>query len=132
MKRTITGITSGGFAEDLSRAHVSFGTSLGVPITCEFTPQVLERMITGLSEMAQRLRNQIAAKGGTLQVDAVPVKDATAASPVGGGKVVLAIRAENNNVLYQFALIPDVALRLSADMREAVESATRQAAQTRQ
>ena len=132
MKRTITGVSGGGFAEDLSRAQVSFGTSLGIPITCEFTPQVLERIIMNLSEMAQHLRNQIAAKGGHLQVDAVSAKDATAASPVGGGKVLVGVRAENNNVLYHFSLTPDVAERLSTELREAAESARRQAAQTRQ
>jgi len=131
MKRTITGITGGGFAEDLSRAQVSFATSLGIPITCEFTPQILERIIASLAQMAQHLRNQTATKGGHLQVDAVSATDATAASPVGGGNVILAIRLDNN-VLHHFSLNPELASRLLTELQQAEESAKRQASQTRQ
>jgi hypothetical protein len=101
MKRTITGISGGSVAEDFSFAQVSFGTTLGIPITFQFSPRVLELV------------------------------DATASAPVGGGKVVLAIRAESN-ILYHFALAPEAALRLLTELAEAEESARRQAAQTRQ
>jgi hypothetical protein len=131
MKRTITGISSGGFLEDLSSVQVSFSTSVGVPITCHFTPQVLEKIIMSLSEMAQHLRNQQAAKDGHLQIDAAMAEDASASSPVGGGNVILGIRTPNN-VLYNFALLPEIATRLLTELQQAEESAKRQAAQTRQ
>jgi hypothetical protein len=129
MKRTITGIS--GAAPDFSFAEVTFGTTLRTPMTCQFSPQVLERVIMNLSEMAQQFRNQQAVPGGHLQVDAITAVDATAAPPVGGGNVVLAIRAQNS-VLYHFSLAPELASRLLAEFQQAAESAARQAAQTRQ
>jgi len=131
MKRVVTGISAGAFAEDFSFAQVNFATTLGSSITCQFSPQVLERVIMNLSEMAQHFRNRQAVPGGHAQIDAVTAVDATASSPVGGGKVILAFRAENN-VLYHFALAPEVASRLLGEFQEAGESAQRQAAQTRQ
>ena len=131
MKRTITGISGGAFAPDFSYAQVSFSTTLGIPVTCQLSPHVLERIIMNLSEMAQHLRNRQAVPGGHVQVDAVTAVDATASAPVGGGKVILAVRAENN-VLYHFALVPEIATRLLSEFTDAEQSARQQAAQTRQ
>ena len=131
MKRTVTGIGSGAFAEDFSFAQVSFNTSLGVPLTCQFSPQVLERVIMNLSEIAQHFRNRQIVPGGHAEVHAVTALDATASAPVGGGKVLVALRA-HNNVLYHFSLAPEVATRLLTEFQNAEESARQQAAQTRQ
>jgi hypothetical protein len=131
MKRTITGIGSGGFAPDYSFAQVSFNTTLGIPIVCQFAPTILQRVIQNLSEMAQVFRNREAVPGAHVNVESLEAVDATAIAPVGGGKVVLAIRLANN-VMYHFSLAPELATRMLKEFGEAEESARRQAAQTRQ
>ena len=130
MKRTIIGIRNASFAEDLSFVEVSFGTTIGASLACTFAPQVFERVVTALSALLQNLRNRKRSMGGHHEIHAAGAVDATALSPVGGGDTILMIR-EDNNLESHFALPPDVAARLAAELQKAIETSKRQAEQMR-
>src|SRR5271166_582912 len=91
----LTGIVESGVAEDFSSVQVSFGVDHGKPVVCRIRPDTLQRIIIHLSEMAAHIRNQTLTKGEPHSVPAVLAIDAKAYSSVGGGKVILAVRAGN-------------------------------------
>jgi hypothetical protein len=127
----VTGIVSGGIANDLSSLRVSFGIQRGEPIVCEFRPDVLEGVVIKLSEMIQEFQNKTLSTHDHRLFAAAEVVEATASSPEGGGTVILTFRG-NTAVLSHFALRPEMSSRLRLQMQAVEEIAKSEAAKTRQ
>jgi len=115
---------------DGSEIEMEFEGSNGEMITLVFDPAELDRFAGRTMQVVDHARNQKLAIGGHLSIQASEVVAAVADAPVGGGKVILALRGDNN-VVQHFALQPSEAEKLRPQLFRAVKSATAQKKKTR-
>jgi hypothetical protein len=117
----ITGILESGVAEYFSSVQVSLAVDKGKPMTCRIRPDILQRMIIHLSEMAAHIRSQTLNEGQPYSVPAIIAIDANAHSST-DGTVIVSVKA-GNKVTHHFALAPEIAVRLRSKLQESEEPA---------
>ena len=128
---SISGITSSKISNDLSEVQIVLKTGDGKRCICKATPDILARLMIGLSDIVQQVRNQMLARGGELAIAALEVDGVAASSPVGGGKVILSIDSKEG-IVHHFALPPGLSAILRSQMQKAEESARQPSSRTRQ
>jgi hypothetical protein len=127
----VTSLSDGGIAEDFSFAEVTFMTQAGESLRCRFQPKVLEMIVAQLAQVMTHIRNNTVSEGAYATPPITLASDATAAVPAEGSHVVLSFRGRND-VVFHFAIEPDVASRLRPEIQTAENSIEQQVAGTRQ
>jgi hypothetical protein len=119
-----------GVAEDGSWLQMRFNLSAGAPVTLRFQTEQIESFIGKASQMVNQARSRRSTTSGHLAIQPVAVEAAAAQSPVGGGRVVLSLRAANG-VPYHFAIHEEESRSLRIQMEAAEESSRAQSQQGR-
>jgi hypothetical protein len=130
-KITVTDMPRASYLEDGSVIEMEFKTSSGELITLCFAPEKLETWVSQTMRIVALAKNQKLSIGDHLVVQASDVVAVTAAAPVGGSKVILAIQG-SNGIPMHYALHPEQSEQLRPELRKAEASAKAQKAQTRQ
>jgi hypothetical protein len=130
-KINVTAMPRASLLSDGSIVELEFkGADESVTTLC-FTPEALENWAAKVMELVSHAKNQKLSIGDHFSVQASEVVAVTAAAPVGGSKVILAIRPSNGIVMH-YALQPEQSEQLRPELRKAEASAKFQKAQTRQ
>jgi hypothetical protein len=123
----ITGMPRASLTEDGELLEIEFSDDTGGIIALQFAADTFERILVRATELVMGARIQKLTMGDHFAVHAVDAVGVTAQAPVGGGKVILALRTDNA-LPYHFALSADEAERLRPELYRAVRSARKQSA----
>ena len=130
MVKVITEMPQASVTEDGDRIELVFKDKDGGEEALQFSSDDFERFISRAVQLVTHAQNQKLSIGDHRAIHRVPVVAAMVDATVGGGKVTLSLRA-NNGLLYHFALSPDDADGLRPQIFRAVNSARKQASQSR-
>ena len=107
------------YAEDLSRAIVTFTTDNGV-VTYQFSIFDLQTIVGAMSQMVLFAQSQTQSMGYHFVTPVLDLADAMAAPVADKNKVVLSVKLQNG-IFCEFGLEPSVATRLREDMEKGGE-----------
>jgi hypothetical protein len=130
IRARVVSMSRASVAEDGSLIEMELTAKGGQVLVLQFQPDDLDNFVGRASQLFTHARNQMSAKGGHLETRAVGVADAAVTTAVGGSKVILVLRAENE-LQYQFALDVEVATWLTEELRRAAGLASDQSSQPR-
>jgi hypothetical protein len=108
------------YAEDLSRAIVTFTTDNGV-VTYQFSIFDLQTVVGAMSQMVMFAQSQTLSKGDHFVTPALDAADAMAAPVADKNKVVVSVKMQNGMVC-EFGLEQPEATRLREDIQKAEKS----------
>lgn len=117
-------------AEDAARMELVFEDAAGEQVRLGFSSEQFDLFTNHAIQLFTHVRNEKLAIGDHLEIQPVGVVAAAADSTIGGGKVLLHLRADNG-VQYHFALDPDEADALRPQLFRASKSAEKQARKSR-
>jgi hypothetical protein len=126
----ITGMPRASLTEDGELLEIEFSEDKGGIIALQFAADTFERILVRATELVMGARIRKLTMGDHLAVRAVDAVAATAQAPVGGGKVILALRTDTG-LPYHFALSANEAERLRIALYREVRSARKQSAAPR-
>ena len=130
MTDRITAFPSASVLEDGSLIVLEFESESGKRTTLSFSPDDFEGFVSRATQLVAGARNQKLSKGDHLAIHPVPAVTTMAKTPVGGGRVILSIRADNG-IPYHFSISPEEAEALPRQLFRAAKDAKKQASQSR-
>lgn len=129
MKIKVREMPRASLLEDGSLVELQFKSIRG-PVTLVFDPDDLERFASRSVELIREAQNRRRASAGHFVSVASDVVAAGADAPIGGGKVILLLRA-TNGIVQQFGLTPSQSAELRPQLEDAELKAAAGAAQPR-
>ncbi len=115
---------------DGEKVALTYENEDGEKVRLVFSGEQYEKYSTKAIQLFTRARNQRLAKGGHSAIHAVAAEATMASAAIGGGRVLLSVRADNE-VPYHFAISPEKALGLRRQLLSAAKSAIKQASEPR-
>ena len=126
----ITGMPHAYVSNDGMLVELKFESAQGETIYLSFDAERFEQISSRAIELFTHARNQRLTTGDHLAIHPVAAVATMANSSIGGGMVLLSIRA-GNGVPYHFAISPEEADALRPQLSRAAKSAKKQASQSR-
>jgi hypothetical protein len=108
------------YAEDSSRASVTFTTDNGV-VTYQFSIFDLQTIVGAMSQMVLFAQSETLSRGYHFVTPVLDVADAMAAPVADKNKLVLSVKLQNG-IACEFGLEPSVANRLREDIERAAKT----------
>jgi hypothetical protein len=130
MSDRIVSMPRASMLDDGSLIVMEFESETGNSTTLSFAPDDFEKFLSRATQLVTGAHNQKLSKGDHLNVHAVPIVSTMADAPIGGGKVILAFRADTG-LLYHFAISSEEAENLRPQLFRAAKSARKQASKSR-
>ncbi len=128
--KVITKMPQASVTEDGELIELVFKDQEGVEEALQFSSDDFERFITRAVQLFTHARNQKLSIGDHLAIHPVPAVTTMANTQMGGGRVILSIRADNG-IPYHFSISPEEAEALPRQLFRAAKDAKKQASKSR-
>ena len=130
MPERVVSMPMAAITEDGSEIQITLESDAGTRTELRFKAEDFEWFMGKATQLAMGARGRKLTIGDHFAVQAVVVEDGGAQAPVGGGKVILALRSDTG-LLFQFSLLPAFADRLRAELYQAAKRAAKEKAKPR-